>query len=278
MEVVDGRRKIKAMKLGEAQLKALMHPFRIKLLNELSTEKYTAQLAKKFRMSDQRLYYHMKILEKAGLIVKVREESKRGALAHIYRAKSQAFGLLLEGAEGELRGPEFIDFLTDAVMVVGSPDPHGEYKARARDNYYAAELGLFLGKFSPDIKVKTDTELRPEDRKNNLILIGGPIVNTLTAEINEKLPIRFTTKNGTAIYSEKTGKSYYDDEHGLIIITENPWQDGKKIILFAGKGYKGTKSAIVAFSKHMNKLKDCHVVLGLDVDGDGIIDDAEFLE
>jgi DNA-binding transcriptional ArsR family regulator len=278
MEVVEGRYRTKAIKLNKSQLRALMHPFRIKLLNELVEEHYTAELAKKFNMSEQRLYYHMKILEKAGLIVKVKDESKRGALAHLYRSKSQAFGLVLDGAKKEGRGPEFVDFLTEAVIVVGSPDPHGAYKARARDNYYAAELGIFLGRFSPDIIVRTDTELRPDDRKNNLILIGGPIVNTLTAEINDQLKIRFTTKNGTVVYSEKTGKNYYDDEIGLIAITENPWQEGKKIILFAGKGHKGTKSAIVAFSKHMNKVKDSHVVLGLDIDGDGIIDDAEFLE
>jgi DNA-binding transcriptional ArsR family regulator len=278
MDLVDGRNRIKALKLKEKQLKALMDPFRLKLLSELTEEHYSSELAKKFKMSEQKLHYHMKLLEESGLIVKVKDESKRGALAHIYRSKANAFGLILPGAVGETRGPEILDFVTDALMVVGSPDPHGAYKARARDNYYAGELGLFLGKFSQSIQVRTDTELRPDDRKHNLILIGGPIVNTLTSEINDQLDIRFTTENGTVIHSKKTGKSYYDDEIGLIAITQNPWDPEKKIIVFAGKGYKGTKSAIVAFSKHLEKIRDTHVVLGLDIDGDGIIDDAEFLE
>ena len=278
MELVEGRKRLVALRLKDLQLRALMHPFRLKLLNKLMEEHYTSELAKKFGMSEQKLHYHMKLLEEAGLIKKVKDEARRGAVAHIYRTSAQAFGLILEGAKGEERGPEFMDFFTDAIMVVGSPDPHGAYKARARDNYYAAELGLFLGRFSVNIVVRTDTELRPDDRKQNLILIGGPIVNTLSSEINDKLKIRFSTENGTVIHSEKTGKKYYDDEIGLIAITENPWADGKKIILFAGKGYKGTKSAIVAFSKHLDKIRDYHVVLGLDIDGDGIIDDAEFLE
>lgn len=279
MDLVDGRRKFRALKLELNQLKALMHPIRLKILSELSTPQYSANLAKKFGMSEQRLYYHMRLLEKAGLIKVVKKESKRGALARIYQSTSQAFGIVLPGAETEARGPEFLDWFMESLIVVGSPDPHGPYKARARDNYYAAELALYLGRFKPKISVKTDTELRPEDRKNNLILVGGPIVNVLADEVNSKLKVKFSTSNGTVIESSITGKKYYDEECGLIALTENPWDKTKKVLILAGKGYKGTKAAIVGLSKYPNELKESpRVVLGVDVDGDGVVDDVEFLE
>ena len=59
------------------------------------------------------------------------------------------------------------------------------------------------------------------------------------------------------------------------------------ILHIAGLRNSGTKAAILAFLKHFNEVKkgnlydytfESHVVEGLDLDSDGIVDDVEFLE
>ncbi len=260
--------------LSQEQLKALMHPLRLGILRELRTPQYAAGLAKKLGVSEQKLYYHMKKLVSAGLIRETGRIEKRGATAVLYEVKGQAFTILIDdSSKGVIR-----DFI-NATMVVGSPDPHGPHKTRARDNYYAAELGLFLGGFNPEINVKTDTEMKAGDFKNNLILIGGPVVNMVTAKVNDKLRFRFTTNNGNVIESTKTGKKYYDEEVGVICITKNPWAQNKKVLVLAGKGFAGTKAAITGFIKHHTRISgDGLIVEGVDLDGDGIIDNVEIIE
>lgn len=278
MEILDGGKRIEALKLSVGQLKALMHPLRLRVLSELATPQYTANIAKKFKLSEQRMYYHVRLLEKAGLIRMVKKESKRGATARLYQATKLAFGIVLQGAKVSKQESEIIDYFMNSLIVVGAPDPHGPYKARARDNYYAADLTLFLGKFSPDISITTDTQLRPDDLEKNLILIGGPVVNTVTEKINPYLKIRFTTENGNVIESTRTGKKYFEDETGLIAVADNPWAAGKKVLVLAGRSWRGTKAAIIGFTRYLREITGPRVVLGVDVDGDGTIDDIEFLE
>jgi hypothetical protein len=178
----------------------------------------------------------------------------------------------------------------NAMIIVGSPDPHGPEKARSRDGYYGIDLALFLGTFLnyvPNLNVRLDTEVRKEDLQNNLILIGGPVVNRITKEINSKMPIFFDEKNHWTIKSNISKNKYPNDEIGLIVNLKSPFNKDKRILLVAGKRYSGTRAAIIAFLKHFkeiekgnmhnNKIK-ASVVEGIDLDSDGIIDDIEFRE
>ena len=74
----------------------------------------------------------------------------------------------------------------------------------------------------PNLNVRLDTEIRDEELTNNIILIGGPIVNTVTGKINSKLPIHFDKDNNWGITSTITGKTYHNDETGMIVKTKNP--------------------------------------------------------
>ena len=180
------------------------------------------------------------------------------------------------------------DAQLDALIIVGSPDPHGPEKARSRDGYYGMDLALFIGTFLnyvPSLNVKLDTETREQDLiNNNLIILGGPIVNKITGEINTKLPIRF--RNGN-IYSTISNREYTTDESALIVKAKNNYNTKKSILLIAGKRYAGTRAAIIAFLKHFKELKrgNVHnssimakVVEGVDLDSDGIVDEIEILE
>ncbi len=270
-----------------------------KILNLIAKEPmYTIDIAKSLKMHEQKIYYHIRNLEKAGIIKVVRKETKQGATANFYGLTEPAFVIRFKNFEttskiGQIKNEsEFLEpFINngqlDSLIIVGSPDPHGPDKARSRDGYYGMDLALFLGTFLnyvPQFNVKLDTEVRDEDLQNNLILIGGPVVNKIVDKVNAKLPIRFEDGN---LKSTISNEIYPQDECGLIVKTRNPFNKDKFILVVAGKRYSGTRAAIIAFLKGFKKITNgnihnpsikAKVVEGIDLDSDGIIDDIEFRE
>ena len=74
------------------QLKALSDPFRIKLMMRLVEKPYTGQqLSELFEMSRARIHYHMKELEKLGLIEIVKTEEKNGIIQKFFQSVSSGF-------------------------------------------------------------------------------------------------------------------------------------------------------------------------------------------
>jgi len=275
------------------------------------SEMYPIQIAKKLGVHEQKVYYHVRKLAEAGIIEVAREEEKKGATARFYKIAFPAFGFELPFGNRKittLTTPEmdekltefFSPFLSNAVfdgkIVVGSPDPHGPFKARARDGHYAAYLSLFLGRFvelPDDFMVKLDVDVKVEkEEKNNLILVGGPGTNLLTQEINEFLPTRFSVKSTEqgflfgGLVSEKTGSVYTSDNIGLIARIANPWDKTKRIIVIAGNKAVGTKACVLALTKFWKEaLRNftatndfAAVIQGFDLDGDGKVDSIEALE
>ncbi len=294
--------------LSPEQLKVALSPLAWKTLQLLSGEPcYPKQIAKKLRVHEQKIYYHIRNLEKKGLIEKVKEETVKGAIAKYYSLTEPAFALILKpltespkifSVKTEHR--KFLEPFVDggklnAVIVMGSPEPHGSLKVRAKDGPAATNIGLFLGSFltyTPNVSIKLDTEIRDDDLKNNLIIIGGPGVNSLTAEINRRLPVRFeTTKKSSdfysSIYSSITDKDYTEENIGLIVKSKNPFDKTKDVLVIAGRRTSGTKAATLAFLQNFDEIckgnkKDkklfAKVVEGLDKNNDGDIDSVEFLE
>jgi DNA-binding PadR family transcriptional regulator len=261
---------------------------------------YPKEIARELKINEQKVYYHIRNLEKAGIVSVASTESKQGAVAKYYRLEHPGFVVLfkeLEESQGisNLKSespflePFIRDGKLDALIVVGSPDPHGPEKARSRDGYYGIDLGLFIGTFLnyvPTFNVRLDTEVKEADLKNNLILIGGPIVNSVTGRINEGLPIRFDVEK-KVIVSTVSKKSYPNDEMGIIVLGKNPFNKEKSILVVAGKRYSGTRAAIIAFLRYFKELSKgnsnnvrvkARVVEGVDRDSDGIVDDVEFRE
>ncbi|QWC24738.1 winged helix-turn-helix domain-containing protein [Bacillus haikouensis] len=74
------------------QLKALSDPFRIKLMTRLVEKPYTGQqLSELFEMSRARIHYHLKELEKLGLIEIVKTEEKNGIIQKFFQSVSSGF-------------------------------------------------------------------------------------------------------------------------------------------------------------------------------------------
>ncbi len=270
-----------------------------KILKSISEKaKYPADIAKELKVHEQKVYYHIRNLEKAGLIKVAKKETKQGAVANYYALIEPAFVVKFKELQQTQKISQFKNESTylepfikngklDALIIVGSPDPHGPDKARSRDGYYGIDLALFLGTFLnyvPGFNVKLDTDVRENDLDNNLILIGGPITNRVMERFNDKLPIKFENGN---IKSIITNENYPHDECGIIVKTKNPINKDKSILVVAGKRFSGTRAAIIAFLKHFKRITKgnmhnnnitANVVEGIDLDSDGIIDDVEFRE
>lgn len=292
--------------LKPEQLKNALSPLAWKILQLLIEPKYPIELAKKLKVHEQKIYYHIKNLEQAGLIKVVKKEMIQGAMAKFYTITQPAFSLILKPLEESQKlfslKKEHEEFLKpfikqgklNALIIIGSPEPHGPAKARAKD-IYAINLGLFLGSFlnyMPEAKVKLDTEISEADLKNNLIIIGGPAVNKITADINNKLPVRFQqveyNKNYySSVYSSVSKKTYGEEENGIIVKTKNPYDKTKEILVIAGRRAVGTKAAILTFLQNFDEICNgnnfnpkifAKIVEGIDLDADGIIDTVEIKE
>lgn len=298
MIVVDKRKgkvaSLSGKAMGLKQLKSLNSELGLKVAKALAVKpSYPMELARRFKVHEQKVYYHIRNLESSGVVQVAKRERIQGAQANIYETVQPALVLnLKEFEEGQVsvnkEPAEFLEpFIEDgklnAALIVGSPDPHGPEKARSRDGYYAVDLALFLGSFldfMPELNVKLDTEVRTEDLDGNLILIGGPVINTVTAKVNSKMPVRFEQKHNWAIYSTLSGRRYHSDETGIIVKMNNPFNRKKKMLVVAGKRYAGTKAVMIAFIKHFKEIikGNSSVVEGIDLDSDGIVDEIDILE
>ena len=131
---------------------------------------------------------------------------------------------------------------------------------------------------------KTDIEVKEVDLRENLILIGGPIVNTVSAKINRYLPIKFSKKG---ILSSCSKKRYSHDETGIIVKIPNPFEKTKSILFIAGNTHLGTKSCVTALYKSLDEISYGNrykprvkgkVVEGINTDGNNKIEDIKILE
>ena len=291
-----------------SNLAAASSPLAWKILQELAKRpQYPKEVARILKVNEQKVYYHIRNLEAAGLIKLIHSETKQGALAKIYAVDEHAFTVLVKPMEhapklqsSETQQKKFLEpFISEgrlnATIVMGSPEPHGPNKARAKDGAEVAQLGLFLGSFLqyiPKANVKLDTEIRESDLRKNLIVVGGPAVNTVMARLNEKLPIGMSQKQHGAfkfssIYSALSKKTYAEENHGIIVKCKNPFDKTKDILILAGRRSAGTKAAILACltnldavckSNEHDKKTLAHVVEGIDANSDGVLDAVDVLE
>jgi len=284
----------------------LLQPTRWRILSELSTEgKCAKELADTFRTSEQVICYHLRELEKAGLVTLERTVKKRGAMAKYYRAEEKAIAIVPQSAgRANWNLPEQVlsepsarilePFISrghfDGHIVLGSPDAHGIFSSRARCGDRATDLALFIGSLLPITResvVRLDTELSEQESARNLIVVGGPRVNTVTMTLNEFLPITYELTGRNMMISRLSGRSYAGEEEGAIQLIVNPNNQKNKALVIAGNSYLGTRAAVLGFIKYTDEIARgntsnrsviSRVVTGIDLNSDGLVDDVQFLE
>lgn len=286
-----------SMELNIENLSILSNKVAQKIINLAKQPITVSQIAKELEVHEQNIYYYIKKLLLSNIIVEAKSEKVHGVYQKYYQINSKAFHILLEPMkpaskittpQSKFLSPFIHDGKLDAKIIVGSPDPHGPLKARSRDGYFGMDFALWLGTHLNQINptIMLDTEIHDADlEKHNLIVIGGPYVNRVSAKLEKSMPIYFDEKE-KGYYSKISKKVYVNDEIGIISKSKSPFNKEKEVLLITGVRNSGTKSAILAFLKHFDQIEagNIHnnssnkIVHGVDLDSDGQIDDVEFLE
>ncbi len=288
-----------------SRLSVLSSALAWRILQELARNPdYPSALADRLKVHEQKVYYHVRRLEAAGLLHIVREESRQGASARVFAPTAEAFAVVLKGRGTAVPAPalprsgEVARFLEefsrrgafDGAIVIGSPYPHGPFLTTARDSPYAVELGFFLGRlFAPPkgFVVRLDTEVKAAGAgKEHMILVGGPVANIITADLNPHLAVNFDWRQAWRVESSRTHRTYADEQVGLIAKVPNPWNAGKAIVILSGLHYAGTHAGILGLSRFADTVLEGYepgrefyrVLAGQDRDGDGRIDAVAVLE
>ncbi len=283
----------------------LSSPLAWRILQELArAPDYPNALAARLNVHEQKVYYHVRRLERAGLLEVIREESKRGASARVLAPTAEAFAIVLKGRGKPVASPllphagivaRFLEeFSSDGMfngsIVVGSPYTHGPFSTTSRDSPYAVELGFFLGRLFAAPKrplVRLDTELKAAGPvRDHLILVGGPVANIITMDLNPHLAVNFDWKQVWRMESSRTKRHYADEQVGLIAKVRSPWNPSRAVVLLGGLHAVGTMAAILGVTQSADDVLDGYkpgedfyrVVAGQDRDADGRIDTVSILE
>jgi len=260
--------------------------------------------ARKLKIHEQKIYYHLRNLEKSGIVYPISQERRHGMIAKIYSVVSPivAAKLFDKGTEiketADLNVSEnilkfFSPFIDNgrlnALVIIGDTYSHGRFDTTSTEGSYVLDFLIFLGRFINNWKFpyqKIDVKVSANDLKNNLILIGNNRTNSIIDKINDKLPISFD-ESGKEILTSKISKANYSDPRiGTILKITNPFDETKKILLVGGIGRRGAQAATLTITKYlthfMQSIKSfddiSKVVKGFDKDGDDVIDSMKILE
>src|SRR3989344_7561472 len=86
--------------ISHRQIKTATSDLALKILELLAHEPaYPKDIAKKLKMHEQKIYYHIRQLEKAGLVEHKGSEVKQGAIAKYYQLTEPAFAIVLKQTE-----------------------------------------------------------------------------------------------------------------------------------------------------------------------------------
>jgi DNA-binding transcriptional ArsR family regulator len=287
------------------RLAVLGAPLAWRILQELArSPDYPSALATRMKIHEQKVYYHVRRLEAAGLVRVIREEAKQGASARILAPTAMAFAVVLRGKGTPIDAPNlagapalggFLEEFSDrgtfgGSIVIGSPYPHGPFLTTARDSPYAMELGFFLGRLfaaPAEPLVRLDTEVKVTGlQDSHAILVGGPVANIITADLNSHLEVNFDWQQAWRVESSRTHRSYTDERVGLLAKVRNPWNRDRTVVVVSGLHHAGTHASILALTRFSDEVladyepgKDFYrVVVGEDRDADGRLDHVAILE
>ena len=152
------------------------------------------------------------------------------------------------------------------IIVYGTQNPDESGNEYDRETAYLLaerlrETYMRLYGQAPSIVVKADGNLTDEDLRGNLILIGDPVANSITARLNENLPVCFTfngswvlrrnpnaVENFTAFRVTENNISVIPPNSpvpsgvfGVIETIRNPWNPKEYVLIIEGLDRYGTR-------------------------------------
>jgi len=130
-------------------------------------------------------------------------------------------------------GPIERAFLEPFLVVYGTQGSHrGRDMARRAAEEFLADWEF---RYHHPCRIKPDAELTQSDlRDYNLVLFGDPQVNSITAKINDRLPVRFEDDRIVA-----GGRNFFGPDLGLHLIAANPLNPQRSVVVLAGTTWMG---------------------------------------
>jgi hypothetical protein len=129
-----------------------------------------------------------------------------------------------------LQGPIDHAFMSSFVMVKPTGNAMNDNVGTWAEKEMKHAIDHWRKQFRGDAPVKSDTEIRDDDIKNNnLVLWGDPMSNAVLAKIADKLPIKWTDK-GIAVGKD----SYAAATHVPVLIYPNPLNPKKYVVINSG--------------------------------------------
>jgi DNA-binding transcriptional ArsR family regulator len=127
---------------GGERLRGGLSPLRRRLLAELGEPASAAVLAARLGQSRQRLNYHLRELEKAGLVELVELRPRRGCVERVVRATARAV-MVDPDASGDLRTATQDRFAADALLAAAARTISDVAAMRARADAQGRRLVTF---------------------------------------------------------------------------------------------------------------------------------------
>ena len=127
---------------GGERLRGGLSPLRRRLLAELREPASAAVLATRLGQSRQRLNYHVRELEKAGLVELVELRPRRGCVERVVRATARAV-MVDPAASGDLQTATQDRFAADALLAVAARTISDVATMRARADAQGRRLVTF---------------------------------------------------------------------------------------------------------------------------------------
>jgi DNA-binding transcriptional ArsR family regulator len=140
------------------QAESLLKPQRIELLKAMAEARTCPDLAEQFGRSPQQIYYHIKALEKVGLVEKVAEKRVRGTVEGHYRAAARTYWLSPQlvgqvGSKRQVKDQMSLRFLMSLAEEIHADIGRlGHESALGQD---VPSLGLSANIFLPDGRRRT---------------------------------------------------------------------------------------------------------------------------
>jgi DNA-binding transcriptional ArsR family regulator len=163
------------------QAEALLRPGRIEILRELASPASCTDVGARLGQAPQKVYYHVKRMEQAGLVDRVAERPVRGITEGIYQASGSSYWLApaLVGAIGQRRAE---DEMSLGFLLSLSEQMQSDLARLATETGERPSLGM-----------SGEVRLQPQRRQEFLADLRAAIENLLTRYgESEGMPFRIT--------------------------------------------------------------------------------------
>jgi len=141
------------------QANALLKPHRIEILKRLDEPRTCPELAATLHESAQAIYYHVKALERAGLVKKVGERRVRGTVEGHYQASARSYWLVPQ-LVGQIGGPRAAQDQTSLryllALAEASQADVGHLAQQAEAGQPVPSLSLSANIYLPDPARRAD--------------------------------------------------------------------------------------------------------------------------